>query len=74
MGMLATWIHQATTPLRDLRWSFYRLKDELWQKLFRTKRMATGLTGDVRSLARSAGAVKKPNLPPIVPPKYPPKR
>ena len=73
MGMLANWIFQVTTPLRGLRWSFYRMKDELLMKLGGRRRMKDGLVGDVQNLARSAGFGRKPNVTPKLPPKAPPK-
>lgn len=71
MGMITNWIHQVTMPLRDLRWRFYRLKDELAMKFYRNKRMKDGIVSDVRQLGRSAGVGRKPNLPPSLPPKPP---
>lgn len=73
MGMIANWIHQVTMPLRDLRWRFYRLKDELTMKLFSKRRMKDGIISDVRQLGHSVGVGRKPKAPPNVPPSPPPK-
>lgn len=78
MGMIASWIFQVTTPLRELRWRFNRMRDELLVKLRRPQRMKAGIVSDLRQLSRQAGFNQKPKEAPKPaakpPPKYPAKR
>ena len=64
MGLLMSWVRQATSPWRSLKLSIQRIKTNLLAIIWRPTNIGRGVVSDVKTLGRQAGLNRKPNRPP----------